>query len=453
MKRSIRTFLLINLLVSITLITLLVVIGNFYLDQKEFRNRIDNRLTSVALTLQALINENSGTLIKLQRDINEIPKLIQVTTPSSEHIQYQIWNNHNKLLLHSRGLPLSITCLKKIGFNNCIIDHVPWRVYVSHDPLKKDTIIIAERYSFRDRLATQAARDLIIIMLISYPILGLLIWIIVGKGLTSIRHVTTEVHQRAASNLQTVDTRGVPNEIKPLVNELNKLFKRLQEAFQREKRFATNAAHELKTPLAALRTQTQVALNTTDEVERIVALNKILECVDRSTHTVQQLLILSRMVPESVLEQNEPVILNKESAQVIADLVPIARKKNIEIELIAPSKPQIIIGNATAINILLRNLIDNAIRYSPRGGLVQVVIESDDKFIVLKVIDTGHGIPKELRKRVFERFYRIIGTEPSGSGLGLSIVQQIARIHKAKIRLATPKSGKGLEVRVIFRSA
>jgi two-component system sensor histidine kinase QseC len=453
MKRSIRTFLLINLLVSITLITLLVVIGNFYLDQKEFRNRIDNQLTYVSLTLQAIINENPGTLIKLQRDINEIPKLIQITTPSSEHIEYKVWNDHNKLLLHSPGILPTSTCLKKIGFNNCIIDHVPWRVYVSHDPVKQDTIIIAERYSFHDRLATQAARDLIIIMLISYPILGLLIWIIIGKGLISIRRVTTEVRQRAASNLQTVDTRGLPTEIKPLVNELNKLFERLQAAFQREKHFATNAAHELKTPLAALRTQTQVALNTTDDKERTAALNKILECVDRSTHTVQQLLILSRMVPEAILEQNKPVSLNKKSAQVTADLVPMARKKNIEIELIAPSKPQTIIGNATAINILLRNLIDNAIRYSPKGGSVQIVIEPDNKFIVLKVIDSGPGIPKELRKRVFERFYRIIGTEPSGSGLGLSIVQQIAQIHKAKIRLVTPKSGKGLEVRVIFRAA
>ncbi|KPJ67463.1 MAG: hypothetical protein AMJ43_04195 [Coxiella sp. DG_40] len=453
MKRSIRTFLIINLLFSITLITLLVVIGNFYLDQKEFRNRTDNQLTSVALTLQAIVNENPSVLTKLQRDINEIPKLIQITTSSTEHIQYKVWNNHNKLLLHSQGTLPTSTCLNKIGFNNCTIDNVPWRVYVSHDPAKKDTIIVAERYSFRDRLATQAARDLIIIMLISYPILGLLIWIIIGKGLTSIRRVTTEVRQRAASNLQTVDTRGVPKEIKPLVNELNKLFERLQAAFQREKRFATNAAHELKTPLAALRTQTQVALNTTNDDERIAALNKILECVDKSTHTVQQLLILSRMVPESILEQNEPVILNKEATQVIADLVPMARKKNIEIELIAPDKPQTIIGNATAINILLRNLIDNAIRYSPKGGAVQIIIEPDNKFIVLKVIDSGPGIPKELRKQVFERFYRIIGTQPSGSGLGLSIAQQIAQIHKAKIRLLTPKSGKGLEVRVIFRSA
>lgn len=453
MKRSIRTFLLINLLVSITLITLLVVIGNFYLDQKEFRNRIDNQLTSVVLTLQAIINENHGTLIKLQKDINEIPKLIQIITPSAEFIQYKVWNNHNKLLLHSQGILPTSECLKKIGFNNCIIDHVPWRIYVSHDPVQKDTIIVAERYSFRDRLATQAARDLIIIMLISYPILGLLIWIIIGKGLTSIRRVTTEVRQRAASNLHTVDTRGVPSEIKPLVDELNKLFERLQATFQREKRFAANAAHELKTPLAALRTQTQVALNTANDKERTAALNKILECVDRSTHNVQQLLILSRMVPESILEQNEQVNLNKEATQVIADLVPMARKKNIDIELIAPSKPQMIIGNSTAINILLRNLIDNAIRYSPKGGAVQIIIELDNKFIVLKIIDSGPGIPKELRKQVFERFYRIIGTESSGSGLGLSIVHQIVQIHKAKIRLVTPKSGKGLEVRVIFRSA
>ena len=452
MKRSIRTFLIINLLLSITLIIFLVIVGNFYLAHQDFRRHLDDQLTYAALTIQSLVDKNKTTDFPIvQKEINRIPLLLRGNnTNISANIQFQILNKYNKPILHSLQAPPITFCYKKMGFNDCMMNKNLWRVFVSRDPVTHDTVIVAERYSLRDQLAVRATRDLMIILLISYPFLGLLIWLIVGRGLSSIRQVTTEVRQRAASHLQTVDLRGVPIEVKPLVDELNELFIRLQAAFQREKRFAADAAHELKTPLAALRTQTQVAINVTNEEERKAALNKILECVDRSTHTVQQLLVLSRMLPEAMLEEAKPVVLNKEAAQVISELIPEASKKQIEIELIAPNEPQTIMGNAIAINILLRNLIDNSIRYTPHGGLVQVIVETSHKFITLSVIDTGPGIPEKLRKRVFERFFRVIGSEATGSGLGFSIIQQIAQLHNAKIELLTPKSGKGLEVKIVF---
>jgi two-component system sensor histidine kinase QseC len=455
MKRSIRTFLLINLLLSITVIILLVIIGNFYLASKDFRKHLDNQLTYTAVTIQSIIKKDKQIDFPImQKKLNRKPILLDKNKAKTlSGIQFEVFSKEDKPLLHSLNAPPIASCYAKLGFNDCLINKNLWRVFVSRDPITHDKVIVAERYSLRNQLANRATHDLIIILLMSYPLLGFLIWFITGRGLSSIRKVTKEVRQRAAGHLQTVDIDNVPVEVKPLVDELNELFIRLHAAFQREKRFATDAAHELKTPLAALRTQTQVAINVTDEEERKAALNKILECVDRSTHTVQQLLVLSRMLPETMLEEAKKINLNKEAAQVIADLVPDARKKQIEIELIAPDKPQVIMGNVVAINILLRNLIDNAIRYTPCAGSVKVLIESSRNFVILRVIDTGLGIPEKLRKRVFERFFRVIGNEAPGSGLGFSIIQQIAQLHNARINLLTPESGKGLEVKIVFPKA
>lgn len=451
MKRSISTFLIINLLLYLTVIIILAIVGDYYLSRTTFRQHLDSQLSYAGLTIQALVDDNinSTVIADIQTQLNQITReeISKKITPS---IQFEVLNKHDKLILHSSNTLSTVLPYAKTGFGNCIINHKLWRTFVTHDPRTGATIIVGEPYSIRAKLAMHSAWVFAIIMLIFYPFFGLLIWLIVGRGLASIRRVTTEVRQRAAGHLQTVDVHGVPNEIRPLVDELNELFIRLQAAFQREKRFAADAAHELKTPLAALRTQTQVAINAIDKAERDAALQKTLQCVDRSTHIVQQLLTLSRMVPEATLEEAKPLDLKKEAVQVIAELVPAARKKDIDIELIAPEKLQIIMGYTVAIDILLRNLIDNAIRYTPNKGSVQVIITESKKLIALRVIDSGPGIPEALKKRVFERFYRIVGTDAQGSGLGFSIVHQIVQIHKAKIRLTTPKSGKGLEIIVVF---
>ena len=266
----------------------------------------------------------------------------------------------------------------------------------------------------------------------------------------NINEITAAIKQKSPNNLEPFDLNIVPPEIKPIIKELNQLLHRLQETLQREKRFTANAAHELKTPLAALKTHAQVALNANKENERNNALKNIIEGVDRSTHTIQQLLTLNRIISAAILVNAEPINITTETAQIIADLIPTARKKDIEIELAAPEKQQIITGNTTAINILIKNLLENAVLYTPTSGLIKINITSAKNNITLKITDNGPGIPEKLRKHVFERFYRIPGTGVAGSGLGLNIVQQIAQIHHAKIKLATPKSGKGLEVTVVF---
>lgn len=369
------------------------------------------------------------------------------------HIRFQIWSEDGRLLLNSYPALREPLNTAPEGLSEQWIDEEPWRVFSTIDTDSDNKIIVAEKYDFRDLLEGKIARDSIIIMLVAYPFLGLLIWIVVGRGLNSLKTIADEVSHRAPNYLNPVDLRHVPQEIAPVIEELNKLLHRVQDALEREKRFAADAAHELRTPLAALRAHTQVALNADTEEERKNALKKVLEGVDRSAHVVQQLLIMSRMSADESFEKPVPLDLAKQARIVISELISEAVKKNTEIELVADDSLPAINGNPIAISILLRNLIDNAIRYSPEHSIVRVIIDTQEEYVVLAVIDNGPGIPEELYTRIFERFYRIIGTKSSGSGLGLGIVQKIAKLHRAEIKLGKPENSSGFKISIYFKKA
>jgi len=464
MINSIRKFLLINLLISITITTTLTVIGNYLLDQKDIKHQLDSLLSQAGLVFEALIGDdiNKRDLTKLQTELNSVPEIARgyykaLDNPFDynyeDKFQFQIWDIQSQnLLLHSANAPLEPFSDGKIGFQTKRIHNQDWRVFTSRDVNDSIIIDIAERYDIREELGKRIARDDMYIMLLVYPLLGLLIWIIIGKGLSPLRRITNELSSRDPGHLAPVDLSHVPSEIKPLVDELNKLFLRLQRALDREKRFAADAAHELRTPLAGLKTQTQVALKITDTEERNEALKKLIRSVDRCTHIIEQLLTLSRLVPEEphLLQDISNVNLHNLAVEIITMLVPKAIEKDIDLELICPNKAVTVKGNNTALGILLRNLIDNAIRYSPEGAYVKVAITDKKSHIVLSVIDNGPGIPPELRSRVFERFFRVLGNKAPGSGLGLAIVQQIASLHKAEVKLTAPESGQGLQVDIYF---
>jgi two-component system sensor histidine kinase QseC len=286
-------------------------------------------------------------------------------------------------------------------------------------------------------------------MLLTFPLSGLLIWIIIGRGLDSLDRVAEEVANRAPTHLEPVDLHEVPEEIKPVIDELNKLFFRLKEGFEREKRFAADAAHELRTPLAALKTQAQVALHSNDIEEKNHALQKLIASVNRSTHIVQQLLTMSRLVPEAArTEEKDTVNLSRLTREILAMLAPAAVEKQIELEFESNIENITVYGNSTALSILIRNLVDNAIRYcNNEHGRIVVVLSKLENEVMLEISDNGPGIPAELRSRVFERFFRVLGNKSPGSGLGLAIVQQICQLHGGRLVLDTPKEGTGLIVR------
>lgn len=464
MKLSIRKFLLLNLLLAITATTSLTAIGNYYLDQQDIQNNLDALLTQTALSFQALISADNKNLKLLQNELNNIPrlandflqqtKLTHLNTDFASKYEFQIWGPRQQLLLRSYQAPTYPITKFEAGFSNQNFNGEPWRVVTVQNVTHDLTIMMAEHYTVRNHLAHVIMRDDVYIMLLTYPLSGILIWIIIGRGLSSIRRVADEVAQRAADRLDPVDLDAVPVEISPLIDELNKLFLRLKQAFDREQRFSADAAHELRTPLAALKTQAQIALKTLDPKERQVQLQNLIAGVDRCTHVIQQLLTLCRMSPESAaLENPVEIDLPKVATEVISQVVPTAISKNIEMELIANDPNCTIIGNTAGVHALFRNLVDNAVRYTPPGGTVKVTIARQDQDIVIRVTDNGPGIPAELRSRVFERFFRVLGTKTQGSGLGLAIVQQIVKLHHGSVVLGVPASGIGLEVEVTFRSA
>lgn len=462
MKSSIRKFLLINLLLAITITTTLTAIGNYYLDQKDIQDHLDTLMAVSALSYQALLGDDlhQRPLLKIQNALETIPqrinnyyqkRFLNDEQPESylKKFNFQVWTNGGKLLLHSSTAPKIPLIAETDGFSDKNISNQDWRVFTTYNDKAGVRTVLAERYDTRNELGHRIAQDDLYIMLLTFPLSGLLIWIIIGRGLDSLEKVAEEVANRAPSHLEPVDLHEVPEEIKPVIDELNKLFFRLKEGFEREKRFAADAAHELRTPLTALKAQAQVALNTSSIEEKNLALQKLIASVNRSTHIIQQLLTMSKLVPEAAnLQEEDDVNLEKLTRDILAMLAPVAVEKQIELEFEHEENLPLIKGNATALGILIRNLVDNAIRYSNANGRIMVQLLKNNNEVILEVCDNGPGIPAELQARVFERFYRVLGNKSPGSGLGLAIVRQICELHGGRVILASPKIDTGLIVRV-----
>lgn len=464
MKSSIRKFLLINLLIAITITTTLTAIGNYYLDQKDIQDHLDTLMAISALSYQALLGEDlhQRPLAKIQNALDTIPEKIEnyyqkrfLKEKPPEHFldqfNFQVWSKDSDLLLHSLTAPKAPLSSEADGFSDKEIADQSWRVFTTLNDKSGIRTVLAERYDTRNELGRKIAKDDLYIMLLTFPLSGLLIWIIIGRGLDSLDKVAEEVANRRPTHLDPVNIEEIPDEIKPLIDELNKLFFRLKEGFEREKRFAADAAHELRTPLAALKAQAQVALNAPDLDEKNQALQKLIASVNRSTHIVQQLLTISRLVPEATSLSNEDEVnLGKLTREILAMLAPSAIEKQIELEFEKDENIPNIHGDPTAIGILIRNLVDNAIRYCYENARIIVKLTQKGNEILFEVTDNGPGIPEELKSRVFERFFRVLGNKSPGSGLGLAIVQQICELHGGRIELDAPKEGTGLIFRVYF---
>ncbi|WP_342146895.1 ATP-binding protein [Rickettsiella endosymbiont of Aleochara curtula] len=462
---SIRRFLLFNLLSTVIATIIITAFGNYYIDTQAINAGLDNLLVETGSLLKTITNNPrfltpaALRVIQLQLNTGNIPKknfsstaLLNLTDVTQKQLRYkfQLWDGDGKLLLSSEKTPTT-PLISKPGLSDKIIDGQKWRTFTIYDSKRGVILVLAEQYAARHTMIHEMLVSDTYLTLFIYPLSGMFIWLIIGSGLKSIRFFAKEMAERAADHLDPVDLNEVPVEISPLVDELNKLFLRLQQAFEREQRFAADAAHELHTPLAALKTQAQVALKATDPQECYMHLKQVIASVDRCSHVIQQLLTLCRLSPETIMPEHfTQVNLSRIAAEVIAQLAPQAILKQIEIELIAKEADYKLLGNTTGLHVLIRNLVDNAIRYTPRGGIIKVLIFNTLDSIILQVVDNGPGIPDKLRARVFERFFRVLGTNAQGSGLGLAIVEQIAKLHKGSIGLDTPEEGTGLQVEVCF---
>jgi len=366
---------------------------------------------------------------------------------AEDDIVVQVWNAAGGLLYvapQGNVLPRS----DAVGYSEMLFHDHRWRVYAQFH--KGNYVQAAQPIATRDELAGQMALGATAPFLLLIPALLILIWFVIRRGLQPLNQVTRAVTSRSVDDLKPIEVRNAPAEILPLLDALNVLLTRLEKAWLAQRAFVADAAHELRSPLTALKLQLQRAEKTTDPELRAVAFSKLQERLDRTVHVVQQLLTLARQEPQGAQSSNAAEAdIAAVAAASVAQFAPLAEAKEIDLGLDSPPGSIWVQIAPESLRILIDNLIDNAIRYTPNGGRVAVSVQRVNDVTTLNVSDNGPGIPQEDRERVFDRFYRREESGEIGSGLGLAIVKTIAERYHAGIHLGTADSG-GLLVQIFF---
>ena len=425
-------------------------------ERREILSRLVQELGEEAVSRSPLLVELIKEYGKESdaEDGDYLTLLSREQTPGHRYeskIAFLVSYGDNRPMLRSPNAPSFR--IDESGFYDLDDSGKSWRVFGLDLQEQGLWVQVGERMAVRQETVEYILINSLWPMFLSLPILGLVIWLSVGKGLRPLNRVAETVEQRAPTSLQPLATDDVPGEVVPIVDSLNRLFHRVQQALENERRFTANAAHELRTPLAALKTQAQVKQLDDNNGEHAEFLDDIINGVDRTTHLLEQLLTLARadaLQKETILQQQ--VDLHAVATGVLAMIGERALEKRVELSMESPGSPLKVYGDEATLGILIRNLVDNGIRYTPPDGAVTVQLLQNDNAVHLVVEDSGPGIPKPQREKLFQRFQRGEDVETQGSGLGLSIVKQIADLHNASVTLLDAANGRGLRVEVSFLS-
>lgn len=438
-EHSLKKRLLVLALLTVVAVWFIASAFIYFDARHEIDEVLDGHLAQEAALLAAQATHELNEL-----EVDQAPLLHKY----SRRVAFQIWDANGVLRLHSENAGSAPLSAEESGFSDSKMGGYEWRVFSSMDESQAFLIHVAERLDEREEMARKIVSSLLTPLLLSIPVLALLLWVAVNRGLRPLDRLSTEVARRDPENLTPLDVGAVPREVSPLIYQLNRLFGRIDATMQRERRFTADAAHELRTPVAGIKAQAQVARAATAEAERQHALdNAILGC-DRATHLIEQLLTLARI--DALHEGGSgPCFLRTIAAGEVAEIAPFALGKGVHIEL-PEGEDETVCGNPELLRILIRNLLDNAVRHTRQGTTVSVAILREAESVHLAVSDDGPGIPESEIAKVSERFYRPVETHASGSGLGLSIVRRIAELHKAEVRFAPAQGGSGFCVTVIF---
>ena len=366
-----------------------------------------------------------------------------LTGEESLDVVIQVWAADGTLLYVSPA-NMSVPNAVQLGFGQVVASGGRWRTYATQQ--RGLTIQVAQPLAVRNRLAFTAAWRTLLPFVVALPLMGLLIWRLVGRELKPIETATQAVARRSPQSLEPIETAKVPVEIEPLVAALNGLLGRLSGALEHERQFIADAAHELRTPLTALRLQLQLAERARNDEERARSHAALREGIARAVRLVEQLLALARQDPDVPAEAREIDLATAAQSAVDAHAAS-AEARGLSLGVEAPPEPVVVSGDAASLRTLLDNLIDNAIRYTP-SGRVDVRVLREGGHAILEVEDTGPGIAPAERARVFDRFYRGEAAPAGGSGLGLAIVSRIANKHGGSAELLDARSGQGVRVRV-----
>ena len=442
--RSLQTRLLTTVLTLVLVAWGIAAALAWHETDEEVSDLLDAHLVQTAALLRL------QPLDELDEDrLNEAPELDK----HQPRVVFQLWHE-DQLLARSASAPQEpLTQRRKRGFADSQVDGKAWRVFVTQGRESDVRIVVGELQSVRREIVQASLTSILKPMLWAIPLLALGIWWAVRGSVQPLGRLGNAVAARQPQSLEPLSTAGVPPEVLPLVTALNELFERMARLLATEQQFTADAAHELRTPIAGIRMQAQVAQGATDTQERAAALQATVQGCDRATRLVEQLLQLARLDAEATPDSGSSAPLADVARQVAADLQATAERRQQRIILREPLAPGVQIPLPEPLaRVLLRNLLDNALRYSPEGAEVQLQIdELADGHAQLSVEDSGPGLTPEEQARLGERFFRVLGTGQSGSDLGWSIIQRIARLHHLQVGTDTSPGLGGLRVTVRWK--
>lgn len=408
----------------------------------DARHELDELLDAHLAQAAALLVAQQAQELEEQEDVQAL-----VLHRYASRVVFQVFHE-GRLSLKSANAPAAplIASANPIeGFSSVQVGGTPWRVFAARGAEADVQVFVGEAAASRTSILQAVLRGTLWPMLVALPLLALATWWAVARGLAPLRRTSDEIARRKPQDLRPIALEGVPAELAPMLQALDQLFARIDRLLTAERRFTADAAHELRTPIAGIRAQAQVAQAETDEALRQHALQGLLQGCDRAARLVDQLLTLARVESDTGIAF-EPVALGELVRQVVAEQAPRALQKQQDLACEADAEGSVS-GVPLLLSLLVRNLVDNAIRYSPEGARIDVRVGREAAAMVLDVHDSGPGMSDQHLARLGERFFRVPGQDATGSGLGWSIVQQIAALHGADVSVRPSPLG-GLDVRV-----
>jgi two-component system OmpR family sensor kinase len=383
-----------------------------------------------------------------RQSVANVPVVPGMPLPEPDFIT-QVWDRDGVLMFYSRP-NFAIPMRPRPGFSNMDWNGQSWRVFTQLDGAR--IIQVAHPLRLRREMAADFARRAVLPLLALLPLLAVVIWVVVGRALTPLSSISTALRSRTAAALEPLPQENLPEELVPLVGSLNDLLQRLQHALESQRQFVGDAAHELRSPLTAVQLQLSLLKRASDADERAAAIERLERGVHRSNRLVQQLLTLARQDPEAPDATLDEVDVDQLARELVSDYEPQAALNRQALRL--KTEPVRVRGDREALRVMLSNLIDNALRYTPADGSVTVRIVRESADAAIEVEDTGPGIAAEQRARVFDRFYRVPNaTADEGSGLGLAIVKRVVDRHAGSVTLDDAATGRGLKVSVRLPAA
>jgi two-component system sensor histidine kinase QseC len=407
----------------------------------ELEHVLDTRLQEAAKMVNSLVGSGGNAALA------GAPGVSADSVAYERQLSCQIWSLDGQLLARSGSAPEVLLTDNASGFSDRIVKGEMWRVYAIENASKGVRVMIGDRLGLRDQLVADLIKGLIVPALLIIPLLGLLIWASLGRGLRPLVGMAGELQARNADDMRPIDAQNAPSEIRPLADALNGLFVKVETARRHEREVTAFAAHELRTPLAGLKTQAQIALATDDPAIRQNALAQILVSVDRTARLVRQLLALAKLDAGMEPDRAEEVRVGEVLEAVIDALRPAAGAIHVTVD---PALGDFRVrSNRDILSIALRNLHENAVQHTPEGGNVSWRVASDGQGVVLE--DEGPGIPDAELPLVSQRFFRGKHRSASGCGLGLTIVEAAVRQSGGMLVLTNREDRNGLRAKIVLQ--